>query len=482
MTRVLDATPVADLDAHLAAGGGRGLETARNLAATDIIDLVAAAGLRGRGGAGFPTGTKWETVALYESRRCRRPWWSTPPRASPGRSRTGPSCGPTPTGCSRGRSSRPGPSTPPGSWWPPRRAFTDRDRPARGGDRRGRRGGLGARRARIEVVRGPSEYLFGEETALLEVVAGRPPVPPHRPAVPPGRRPTSATDPAFAAGADLASPGGDGPADPGQQRRDPGQRARHPGRGPRLVPLASAPTTHPGPRWCTITGSTRRHGVAEVADGHPAGRGHRRASAAAPARAGRSSPPCPAWPTRSCPPPPSTRPLGYDDVPGGRVRARRHRLHRLRRRRRPRRRGPRRHPLPRRRVLRPVPARASRTARSPPSSWSGSAARTPPTGTWPTSRTACSRSPTAPAASSPSRPSRWRARSSSSSPTPSRAHLDGSREAADAYLIAPIVDLVDGEAVLDETPVDQAARLDPRRDRLGPGPRRALRRRRRRTG
>ena len=32
-----------------------------------------------------------------------------------------------------------------------------------------------------------------------------------------------------------------------------------------------------------------------------------------------------------------------------------------------------------------------------------------------------------------------------------RAHLDRSREAADAYLIAPIVDLVDGEAVLDET-------------------------------
>src|SRR5215218_10346406 len=65
--RVLDAEPVADLEAHRGAGGGRGLETARNLAPPDIIDLVAASGLRGRGGAGFPTGTKWETVALYES-------------------------------------------------------------------------------------------------------------------------------------------------------------------------------------------------------------------------------------------------------------------------------------------------------------------------------------------------------------------------------------------------------------------------------
>jgi hypothetical protein len=31
-----------------------------------------------------------------------------------------------------------------------------------------------------------------------------------------------------------------------------------------------------------------------------------------------------------------------------------------------------------------------------------------------------------------------------------QAHLDGSREAADAYLVAPIVDIVDDEAVLDE--------------------------------
>src|SRR5690349_13741305 len=66
--RVLDPAPCADLDAYVDGGGGTGLETARNLAPPDIIDLVATSGLRGRGGAGFPTGTKWETVALYESR------------------------------------------------------------------------------------------------------------------------------------------------------------------------------------------------------------------------------------------------------------------------------------------------------------------------------------------------------------------------------------------------------------------------------
>ncbi|MGH9181834.1 MAG: NADH-quinone oxidoreductase subunit F, partial [Acidimicrobiales bacterium] len=33
------------------------------MTAAAIIDLVAMSGLRGRGGAGFPTGRKWATVA-----------------------------------------------------------------------------------------------------------------------------------------------------------------------------------------------------------------------------------------------------------------------------------------------------------------------------------------------------------------------------------------------------------------------------------
>ena len=52
----------ADLGAHLAAGGGAGLEHA--LAdRTSIIPEIEAAGLRGLGGAGFPTHRKWQAVA-----------------------------------------------------------------------------------------------------------------------------------------------------------------------------------------------------------------------------------------------------------------------------------------------------------------------------------------------------------------------------------------------------------------------------------
>jgi formate dehydrogenase iron-sulfur subunit len=50
------------LDAYRAAGGYRGLARAVALTPSAIVDDVAASGLRGRGGAGFPTGIKWKTV------------------------------------------------------------------------------------------------------------------------------------------------------------------------------------------------------------------------------------------------------------------------------------------------------------------------------------------------------------------------------------------------------------------------------------
>jgi len=260
MNRVLDVDPVPDLAAHLAGGGGRGIETARHLASTDIIDLVAASGLRGRGGAGFPTGTKWETVALYES--------ATPTTVV--------------VNAAEGE---------PGS-------FKDRAI-LRANPFRVLEGALTAARAvdatrvvvatkasftteiarleaaiaeitaagwapdvGIELVRGPSEYLFGEETALLEVVAGRPPFPR---IAPPYRRGATDVghDPAFAAGADLASPGGDVPP---TLANNVETLANVPGilaEGPEWFRSVGTETS-PGTLVVTVSGSTRRHGVAEI--------------------------------------------------------------------------------------------------------------------------------------------------------------------------------------------------------------------------
>jgi len=56
---ITDPLSLSDYVAH---GGFRGLERAREMTAEAIVEEVVTSGLRGRGGAGFPTGIKWRTV------------------------------------------------------------------------------------------------------------------------------------------------------------------------------------------------------------------------------------------------------------------------------------------------------------------------------------------------------------------------------------------------------------------------------------
>ena len=51
-----------DLAAYEAHGGLAGLRRALTMSPEEVVAEVTASGLRGRGGAGFPTGIKWETV------------------------------------------------------------------------------------------------------------------------------------------------------------------------------------------------------------------------------------------------------------------------------------------------------------------------------------------------------------------------------------------------------------------------------------
>ncbi|NYT65512.1 NADH-quinone oxidoreductase subunit NuoF [Alcaligenaceae bacterium] len=51
-----------NLDDYLAMDGFKGLKNALTMTPTSIVDTVTASGLRGRGGAAFPTGIKWRTV------------------------------------------------------------------------------------------------------------------------------------------------------------------------------------------------------------------------------------------------------------------------------------------------------------------------------------------------------------------------------------------------------------------------------------
>ena len=56
---IIDPASVADYVKH---GGYQGLERALQLSGAEIVQAVTASGLRGRGGAAFPTGIKWKTV------------------------------------------------------------------------------------------------------------------------------------------------------------------------------------------------------------------------------------------------------------------------------------------------------------------------------------------------------------------------------------------------------------------------------------
>jgi formate dehydrogenase iron-sulfur subunit len=55
-------TDPVSLDAYLAHDGYKGLERALGMSRTAIVQEITDSGLRGRGGAAFPTGIKWKTV------------------------------------------------------------------------------------------------------------------------------------------------------------------------------------------------------------------------------------------------------------------------------------------------------------------------------------------------------------------------------------------------------------------------------------
>jgi formate dehydrogenase iron-sulfur subunit len=61
---IVDPASVADYEAH---GGWAGLRRALTLAPADVVQEIIDSGLRGRGGAGFPAGIKWQTVLATES-------------------------------------------------------------------------------------------------------------------------------------------------------------------------------------------------------------------------------------------------------------------------------------------------------------------------------------------------------------------------------------------------------------------------------
>src|SRR5947209_5715104 len=62
LTRRFELPNSASIDTFLANDGYKAFVKAREMTPADIINEVKASNLRGRGGAGFPTGMKWSFV------------------------------------------------------------------------------------------------------------------------------------------------------------------------------------------------------------------------------------------------------------------------------------------------------------------------------------------------------------------------------------------------------------------------------------
>ncbi len=171
---LLPEAPIERIDDYLSAGGGRGLENALRIGESATIDLVTASGLRGRGGAGFPTGRKWASVrdggagtrfvvanaaegepATFKDRTLIR---LDPYRIVEGAAIAAFAVGAGTVYLATKRSYR-----------------REVDALTRAAVELTGAGLL--QELSVNIVEGPDDYLYGEEKALLEVIEGRDPLP-----------------------------------------------------------------------------------------------------------------------------------------------------------------------------------------------------------------------------------------------------------------------------------------------------------------
>ena len=172
--RLLPQVPITSVSDYIAAGGGAGISAARDLGPAAAIETVRASGLRGRGGAGFPTGIKWQGLAAAEAAHkyvvCNaaegepgtfKDRWLL--RSNPYLVLEGLAVAGFVTGareCFLGIKAK-------FEWEISRLEQAAAELTAAGliGD------------IPISIVEGPNDYLFGEEKALLEVIEGHDPLP-----------------------------------------------------------------------------------------------------------------------------------------------------------------------------------------------------------------------------------------------------------------------------------------------------------------
>ena len=163
-----------DLDGYVKLGGGEGMRAALKLPPDEVIEEVRRSGLRGRGGAGFPTGTKWRSI--LEDDHPRRFLAVNGAEGEPGTFKDRWLMRRNPYAVLEGTAIAAHAIGAEHAYLGVKAAFeAEIERLGRAMHEMEEAGILGS--TPIQVVPGPDEYLFGEEKALLEVIEGNPPLP-----------------------------------------------------------------------------------------------------------------------------------------------------------------------------------------------------------------------------------------------------------------------------------------------------------------
>ncbi len=170
--RLLPGAPYPSYDAYRAAVGSSAADNARAQSPEAVLGLLRASGLRGRGGAGFPTATKWTTVARHPCKT--RHVVVNAAEGEPGTFKDRYLLRKNPYAMIEGLLVAAHVVGARKLFIAAKASFTPEIERIRQAIKEMREQ---IADLSITVVEGPEEYLFGEEKALLQVIEGEPPMP-----------------------------------------------------------------------------------------------------------------------------------------------------------------------------------------------------------------------------------------------------------------------------------------------------------------
>ncbi|MDZ7676313.1 MAG: NADH-ubiquinone oxidoreductase-F iron-sulfur binding region domain-containing protein [Acidimicrobiales bacterium] len=269
VTRVLDPEPVASLDDYVSAGGGSALDVSLRWTRDETIEELDASGLRGRGGAGFPTGKKWRTVTEHESGEVPTTVVVNAAEGEPGSFKDRALIRANPYRVLEGALVAAHAFGATDLVVALKASFTEEIKRLRAAVEEIEAAGWCGEVA-VEVFEGPQAYLYGEETGLLEALDGRQPFPRIAPPWRQGVVEVEITSESSGepSGIAMATETRESPVPPAlvnnvETFAHVAQIMAH---GADWFRETGTEDT-PGTVVCTVTGSTKRHGVAEFEAG-----------------------------------------------------------------------------------------------------------------------------------------------------------------------------------------------------------------------